>query len=918
MKLRRSIVLIVTICFGLLITVLFVTTRTLTSKKFNDLEDELIKSNSRRSLNAITGITSSLDILVADWANWDDTYKFVQDGNEDYIVSNLPVETFKSQQNNLIILLNSNKELVWGQYLPPGEEKLMPLVPGTRKLLHSLIGDPHLNKDGTGFSGIISLHDTLFIISCKPVLTSNYAGPSTGWLIMAKAIDSETVEELRQRTELDIALFNNGSQSLPDNLKHGMKNNSDSKVFPLIEKTNDSLRCTGQLLDLKGNNVAFMVVTSPRNIYSSGMQVSQTLLMIILSSGALTGLLLLLLLENKILKRIANLNNQVISVQDTDSSSFTPLAGKDEISTLSRSILKMLHILRKNFSELQEMQQFLSTSEERYKTLFMNTGNACVVISEDITIQLANQEFYTIMNIPEGESVENRSLSDFIHPEELERMTKWHYLRRQPGVQPPGSYEIRYIDHNGRIRNGILTVALIPGTSNSSCSLLDITDHKEAEKELKQKAFYDSLTGLPNRQLFNDRLKHAIDNARRNQTIVGVLLLDIDEFKYVNDSLGHHAGDVVLQCIADRIGKAIRTSDTLARLGGDEFVIIIEAPQDINGLFVIADKIIADFITPHFVENHEFHLGVSLGIAVYPDAGENPEELLKNADLAMHESKQKGKNTYHLYTHDLNDKAQRRMLLDRDLRQAIATDNFEVYYQPKVLLDNEKIYGMEALVRGKNIDGSIIAPGEFIPYAEANRLIIPIDLFVLKKACGQTAQWLKDGLGPLIISVNISTKHFRNGDFVSQVANILHETGLPASCLELEITETAMMKDFDQTISSLMRFKDIGVAISLDDFGTGYSSLNYLHNLPIQTLKIDKSFIDHICEEHSSTLELVKIIISIADAMKIKVVAEGVETKDQQRTLQAIGCSKAQGYLFSKPVPSGNFYDLLVLQNKKS
>jgi diguanylate cyclase (GGDEF)-like protein/PAS domain S-box-containing protein len=918
MKLRRSIVLIVSICFGLLITILFVTTQTLTYKKFNDLEDELINSNLRRSLNAVAGITSSLNILVADWANWDDTYKFVQDGNEDYIVSNLPVETFKSQQNNLIILLNSNKELVWGQYLPPGEEKLMPLVTGTKKLLRSLIGDPHINKDGTGFSGIISLHDTLFILSCKPVLTSNYAGPSTGWLIMAKAIDSETVEELRQRTELDLALFNNSSPSLPDSLKNGMKNNSGNKVFPLIEKTNDSLRCTGQLLDLKGNNVAFMVVTSPRNIYSSGMQVSRTLLMIILSSGALTGLLLLLLLENKILKRIANLNDQVISVQDTDSYSFTPLAGKDEISTLSRSILKMLHILRKNFSELQEMQQFLTASEERYKTLFMNTGNACVVISEDIIIQLANQEFYTIMKIPEGESVENRLFSDFIHPEELERMTKWHYLRRQSGAQPPRSYEIRYLDHNGRIRNGILTVALIPGTSNSSCSLLDITDHKKAENELKQKAFYDSLTGLPNRQLFNDRLKHAIDNARRNQTIVGVLLLDIDEFKNVNDSLGHHAGDVVLQLIADRIGKSIRKSDTLARLGGDEFVIIVEAPQDTNCLFIIADKIIADFMTPYFVENHEFHLGVSVGITVYPDTGENAEELLKNADLAMYESKQKGKNRYHLYTHDLNDKAQRRMLMDRDLRQAIATDNFEVYYQPKVFLDNEKIYGMEALVRGKNIDGGIIAPGEFIPFAEANGLITPIDLFVLKKACGQTAQWLRDGLGPLIISVNISTKHFRNGDFVSQVANILHETGLPASCLELEITETAMMKDFDRTISSLVKFRDMGVAISLDDFGTGYSSLNYLHNLPIQTLKIDKSFIDHICEEHSSTLELVKIIISIADAMKIKVVAEGVETKDQQRTLQAIGCSKAQGYLFSKPVPSGNFYDLLVLQNKQS
>jgi polar amino acid transport system substrate-binding protein len=283
----------------------------------------------------------------------------------------------------------------------------------------------------------------------------------------------------------------------------------------------------------------------------------------------------------------------------------------------------------------------------------------------------------------------------------------------------------------------------------------------------------------------------------------------------------------------------------------------------------------------------------------------------------MYQSKQKGKNSYNLYTHDLNEQIQRRMLLDRELRQALATDNLDVFYQPKVDLVNEKIYGMEALVRGKTADGGLIAPGEFIAYAEANGLIIPIDLLVLKKACSQTAQWLRNGLGPLIISVNISTRHFRSGDFVTQVENILQETGLPASCLELEVTETAMMKDFDQAVSFLTRFRSMGVAISLDDFGTGYSSLNYLHNLPIQTLKIDKSFIDHICDEHSGTIELVKIIISIARAMKIEVVAEGVETKDQQKILQSIGCAKAQGYLFAKPLPAGDFLDLLLTNREE-
>lgn len=914
MKLRRSIFLLVVVSFGLLIAVLFMTTRNLTDKKFIDLEENLINSNLRRSINAVAAITSSLDLLVADWANWDDTYHFLQDGNQEYIASNLPVETFISQQNSIIALLDINKKLVWGKYLPSGDENLRPLRPQTATLFASLIENDTLNKDGKGFSGIVSLHEHPFILSCKPVLTSNYSGPSTGWIIMAKAIDANTVVELQLRTELNLQLINAGSPSLPDNLN---KLKSDPANFPLIERTGDNIRCTGQLYDLKGDIASFMIVTSPRNIYNSGMEVSQTLLMIILSTGALTGLLLLLFLENKVLKRIAYLNDQVDSVQNTDTSNFTVLKGNDEIGNLSQSILKMLLVLRKNFSELQKMQLFLTASEERYKSLFMNTGNPCVVVAEDKTIQLANQEFYKAMDIPRGDNIEGRLFTDFVHPEELERMNKWHHLRRLKETLAPRSYETRYLDNHGRTRYAILTVALIPGTSNSSCSLLDITDQKHAEEELRKKAFTDSLTGLPNRQLFNDRLKHAIDNANRNNSILGVLLLDIDEFKDVNDSLGHQAGDQILQFVAERISKKIRKSDTLARLGGDEFVIIVEAPQDINSLCIIADEIIADFMTPYALEGAEFHLGVSIGITVYPETGKTAEILLKNADLAMYESKQQGKNRYNLYTHVLNEQAQRRLILDRDLRQAIATDNFEVFYQPKVILDNERIYGMEALVRGKNADGGIIAPGEFIPFAEANGLIIPIDLFVLKKACSQTAQWLRDGLGPLVISVNISTKHFRSGDFVTQVEEILNETGLPSSCLELEVTETAMMKDFDQATSSLARLRELGVAISLDDFGTGYSSLNYLHSLPIQTLKIDKSFIDHICDENSSTLELVKIIISIACAMNIKVVAEGVETKDQQRTLYEIGCTKAQGYLFAKPLPFGIFHEMLLTDRKK-
>lgn len=900
----------------MLITFLFVMTRILAYQNFYQLEENLITKDLRRSINAVAGITASLDLLVADWSNWDDTYSFLQNNNEEFIHSNLPVETFKSQQNNLIILLNTQKKVVWGEYLPPGEESLVPLPLGTKAMIRSLLEDTHLNQNGKGIKGIVSLNSTLFILSIKPVLTSNYTGPSTGWLIMAKQISLNMIKELKLRTELDLEVLNYGSASLPESIISLIEKGSIKDDFPLIEKTKDTIRSIGQLHDIKGNGVAFVVVTSLRDIYNSGVGASQRLLIIILVAGCITGGLLLLLLEKKVLTRIAHLKEQVDSVHDTDVSSFLPLSGKDEIGDLSRSILNMLHVLRKNFSELEIMQQFLTASEEKYKSLFMNTGNACVVVGEDKIVQLANQEFYKIMKIPRGVNVEGKSWVDFFHPEEVERMKKWHYLRRQDPAMAPRTYETRYKDYNGRMKHAILTVAMIPGSQNSSCSLLDITQQKHAEKELKEKAFYDVLTGLPNRQLFNERLKHAIDNAHRNKALIGVLLLDIDEFKNVNDTLGHQAGDKILQSIAGRINRCIRKSDTLARLGGDEFVIIIEAPRDIESLCLVADTIIADFMTPYAIEGTEFRLGVSVGITVYPKAGETSEVLLKNADLAMYESKQKGKNRYNIFTHHLNDQAQRRITLDRDIRLALANDTFEVFYQPKMNLHNGRIYGMEALVRGRNDDGNLIPPGEFIPFAEANGLIVPIDLLVLRKACKQTTEWIRKGLGPMTVSVNISTRHFRRDDFVAQVEAILQETGLPPSCLELEVTETAMMKDFDQAISFLKTLRGMGIAFSLDDFGTGYSSLNYLHSLPIQTLKIDKSFIDHICDDHSSTLELVKIIILITKAMNIKVIAEGVETKDQQRILQTIGCNQAQGYLFAKPLPNEQFHELLIANTR--
>jgi diguanylate cyclase (GGDEF)-like protein/PAS domain S-box-containing protein len=912
MKLRKSIYLIILVGFGLSLAFLILSTRGVTYRKFNEIEEQLIASNVRRSINAIHGINDSLGQIVADWAYWDDTYTFLQDRNQDFIDENLAASTFQAQQNHLIVFFNSARDLVWGSSLFPGAEQLSPVPDGTVESLRGLLGDSLINTRQEGFEGVVDLQGRIFILSCKAVLTTNRTGPSTGWIVMGKQFGPDMLHELELRTELDLDYVNLKTETIAPNLPQEGQAISFAEEFPFFEKTGDTIRCTGVLRDVRGASVALLTVTAPRTIYLSGAEALSRLLIVMSATGVVVGGLIVWLLEAKIMSRIAFLNDQVTLIKKSDPSRFTTLAGSDEISDLSHSIFTMLQKIEKNFVDLRNMQQSLAESEERFRSLFMNTGNPMVVVAEDTTIQLANQEFYRRMKNPEGKEIIGLSWCDFFPPEEVGRIRRLHDARRQDGASVPSTYEARFIDLLGRRRHAILTAAMIPGTTSSTISLLDITDQKQAEAELARKAFYDSLTDLPNRQLFNDRLEHAIKRAIRTSSMIGVFLLDIDEFKSVNDTLGHQAGDTVLQQIAGRLRRCLRKSDTIARLGGDEFAVMIETPENLECLCRIAEKIIADFGLPYLVHDVEFYLGVSIGISLFPEAGETPDMLLKNADLAMYESKVKGKNRYKLFTHSLNDQAQQRVVIDRFVRNAIATESFAVFYQAKACLDDGRMQSMEALVRGRDTNGSLVSPVEFIPYAESNGLIVPIDLLVLKRACRQTARWHQEGLGRLAVAVNISTRHFRRRSFAEEVADILHESGLPADCLELEITESALMKEIEQAQDALKKFRDMGVSVALDDFGTGYSSLNYLHSLPIQTLKIDRSFIRQICSGTKNTLDLVKVIVSLASSMQMNVVAEGIETEEQLKVLQEVGCRQGQGYLFAKPLPDAEFRELLV------
>lgn len=433
-----------------------------------------------------------------------------------------------------------------------------------------------------------------------------------------------------------------------------------------------------------------------------------------------------------------------------------------------------------------------------------------------------------------------------------------------------------------------------------------------AEQEVLKLAYNDGLTGLPNRHLFMSRLKHALALGQRSQQMVGLLYMDIDHFKSVNDTFGHDQGDLLLTSVAGRMRQQVRKSDTLARLGGDEFVLLVTDLQQAEDAVVIARNLLRVFEKPFRIDGHDFFVTPSIGIAIYPADGHTAGLLLKHADIAMYASKKKGRNTYACFSQEMDKQVQQRHELESCLRNALPRNQLSLVYQPQIDLQTGMVVGAETLLRWHHPERGQIPPDQFIPVAEKTGLIGQIGEWVIEEACRQNAAWLKCGYPPLRIAVNLSAYQLRQADFPEKVAQILTRTGLPFHLLELELTESLAMDDTKTNIEALCRLRDLGIHLSIDDFGTGHSSLSYLRDLPVHRIKIDRSFIGRLPDgTHSSAI--VDAIIAMARALGLIVIAEGVETQQQMNFLKARNCDIIQGYLSGRPVPADEFISLLKL-----
>ncbi|BAV34122.1 diguanylate cyclase [Sulfuricaulis limicola] len=478
--------------------------------------------------------------------------------------------------------------------------------------------------------------------------------------------------------------------------------------------------------------------------------------------------------------------------------------------------------------------------------------------------------------------------------------------RKKREIRAAGATQAASDDHVAMLQQANAHLVIASIEANKLAEQVQI-----AKVQLDHLAHHDVLTDLPNRVLLQDRLNQAIELARRQGRQLAVMFMDLDQFKHINDSLGHAVGDQLLQSVAQRLVGCVRQSDTISRQGGDEFVLLLPCIERAEDAALSAHKMLTALTAPHRIDRHDLHISVSIGISIYPDDGQDAETLIRSADTAMYHAKENGRNNYMFFEQDMNARAVQRQSTEAGLRRALERREFVLHYQPKINLHSGAIVGVEALIRWQHPEQGLLPPAQFVPVAEDCGLILPIGRWVLREACCQARAWRQAGLPPIIVAINTSALEFRAKDFFQNIRAALEETHLEPRYLELELTESILMRVVGYTDEVLHALADLGVKLTLDDFGTGYSSLSYLSKFPIDTLKIDRSFVRQITSNPDDAA-IVSAVISLGKSLKRRVIAEGVETPEQYAFLLARHCDEGQGYYFGRPVQAGEFAGLLA------
>jgi len=599
---------------------------------------------------------------------------------------------------------------------------------------------------------------------------------------------------------------------------------------------------------------------------------------------------------------------------------------REELLTTVANALQQRRLAADN----ERITHQLEASEKMYRYLVDSSPDIIYTLNHEGRFTFVNDRAYQLLGYTREELL-GQHYSILVHEEDLER-ARYVFNERRVDERASRNVELRLKcrggnGHDRTFNNTLMTISLnaigmhVPDQEVKKLEFFgtygvarDITDRKRAEEVISYQAYHDILTDLPNRILFKDRLGLAVIQAKRKQTELAVMFIDLDRFKLVNDTLGHVKGDELLQQAARRLKDCLRKGDTLARQGGDEFTIVLPELRDRDDARVIADKFLETLQKPFDLDGHEVHISASIGIAIYPSDGESIDELLRHADIAMYQVKALGKNGHSFYHTSMLDVSHQKIALEQALRRALEQNELEMYYQPQIDAISGRIVGAEALMRWNHPTRGLLSAGEFLPFAEENGLMLPISDWMIGALCRDMLQWKAVGGGNVRLSLNLSPQYLDRGDFFEKMRGALVRYGIAPGQIEVEITENICIRNPQYAIEQLNKLCQLGVSVAIDDFGTGYSSLSYLHRFPIHTVKIDQSFVKEIHEENGH-YPVILAIISIARGLGLNLIAEGVETEEQARYLRSNGCLTMQGYLYYRPIPLQDFIGALRAQS---
>jgi diguanylate cyclase (GGDEF)-like protein/PAS domain S-box-containing protein len=917
MKLRQRILAAVAVTTVVLTGGIYILFSNILISSYLDLERRESMRNVDRIRDAMDGQAQDLFRGTIDWAYWDDCYKFIQDGNRGFVEANLQTMTLKLDE---MIFLDSNGKIVYSRPVPRTPGVPTPDARTIRKLLDFDKRKGVANPDRE-FGGLMQIGDRVMIMSTRKILNSDRNKEPKGWLVWLLYMDKAEQKNHSDRSHIDFELFPLNAKNLPRDVaeaqvKLSRSNSAFSK--PIDE---DEIFGYGTIFDFRGAPCAIVRVKEPRLIYHQGRDSIRQMTAFLFLAALLFSIVFISLIDAFALRRIASLSMQVERASEQKGTAHQiSLSGNDELTWLASKTDDMVAKLQQRREQLRENRDHLQETVSKLasaKSVLEYAVEGIGFIDDNGFFTVSNGSLAAMLGYARDE-LANVSWKTVIDPS---------YHKNFQGAlanaqkQNKVSLEVTALRKSGAEFHADLVIVRPEGEEETEQGyhlfMKDISERKCLETRIQHQAFHDSLTGLPNRALFMQTLSEAVARAKESGNALSVLFLDLDNFKIINDSLGHESGDQLLIKIAGRLRDCLRAEDMISRLGGDEFTVILEDLESLDRAREIAARIVRALSKPIHLDHGNTVAHASIGIAYVKGSDATAESLLRDADTAMYAAKSRGKSGFVVFDPSMNEQVVERMDLETGMREALDRNEFKLEYQPIVDLTTGSITGVEALLRWDHPEKGRICPDKFIAVAEDCGLIMPIGSWVLRQACMDFEKMKEIGGDHLTMSVNLSGRQLQRDESISQIKAILDETGIDPRSLRLEVTESVLIRDETDSVAKLHEIKALGVKIAIDDFGTGYSSLSTLHSYPVDVVKIDREFIQRMGQEEEIDA-IVGAIVLLSRVMHLEVTAEGLETLEQVQYLQAFGCNSAQGFYFSPPIPFEGITKLLANGGKMS